>query len=310
MLNKYNTIRTVLTVLRPLLLARQAANNPDLLLLDDITPSYDVTHPTGYGNPNPNRTQVEYVRILLVTPTNQQWATNPLRWQPGGPSLEVLASDFTLVTQEDPTVTTSCEKDDCYNLSTLKFIDGEYSLTYEVYAKVGIPTERGNYHLDIPTCLDEKVYVTKNGAWLDITSQGTRQPNGRFQWSKLDTADVYEKYQRRKILTIGGYTVVETGSADTVMAPSATAPLGTSTEPKVAGAYTLRLLLTGVARASIGRLALKLTSRCNKPLELYTQLAVAQMQLNTIAETACDADCFGHTLLDVQQVITYITNRL
>ena len=294
-------------MLRPLLSARQAANNPNLLLLDDITPSFDVT-PTGYGNPNPNRTQVEYVRIVLTTPGGQQWVSVPYRWQPGGPSLEVLASDFTLVTDADSEQ--PCVSEDCYQFSTLNFTDGEYSLTYEVYSKIGIPTERGSYHLDIATCKGEKIFVTKNGAWTEITNQGTLLPNYRFQWSKLDTADVYEKYQRRMPSTFGGYQVVETGNVDAIMAPSPNAPMGTSTDPKLAGAYTLRLLLTGVVRAAIGRLALKLTSRCNVPLELFTRLSVAQAQLNTITGTTCDADCFGATLLDVQQVVNYLNNRI
>lgn len=251
-------------MLQPVISISQNPLDFNKLVLKDITPAFDaLIAQGGYGAPNIARSEVDYIQLALTTPDGRDWATDPLKWSPTSDSLEIWASDFlpVLVNQGDivydPCAPPAQRK--CGRQGKLSFVDGLYELTYEVFGRKGIPNDLISYHLDVTLCDGERVFVKRQGAWSDITEQGSVDVRGNWTWTALNTVLVYQEYEVRKPLEGNAFRLQDAGFVEKVSVPDSEGSMTTSTDPKLVAAVTIRFILTGVVASDMAKLA-------NRPL--------------------------------------------
>lgn len=86
---------------------------------------------------------------------------------------------------------------DCSKPNRLKvFPDGCTQITYELYAKTGIPVMACQNRMSAVVCDGQKVFAKRNGGWYDITSSGIIN-NKNFDFVTLQTTDIYDRWEVR-----------------------------------------------------------------------------------------------------------------
>ena len=92
---------------------------------------------------------------------------------------------------------TAYDNRDCSRPNTLKvFPDGCTTVTYELYAKTGIPVLACQYQMNTVICEGNRVFAKRNGGWYDITPQGTMN-NLNYSFTSASTIDVYTEWEVR-----------------------------------------------------------------------------------------------------------------
>ncbi len=266
---------------------QQDVVNPDLLMVQDVTPPYHATTaPGGYGGPNLSRDKIDHVVFTLTTDTGQVYYTRPITWRMG--TLPLLASQFYPVNHVGHQLVFS-------------LADGQYDLTYSIYAKVGIPTQTGNYHLILGLYNLEQVWVLKNGGWINLTDAGAINAAGQWEWAVFDTTDRYTQFETRIYRPLGGYDVQQRGTVDTVFGNSPTQPTKASTTPALITATTGRIVLTLRASKRMAALSQKVLNLTKGSFKNATGASVGILVMIYGA---------NELLKDIQQAGEQPSNRL
>ena len=285
-------------MLRPIVQQKQYAEDFNRIRLDDLTPAYNGTSsPGGYGTPNIARAQVDFVDIKITAPDGNDYSTGPLHWSPANTSLDLYNTDFTpyldapglIELSNGYTSSLDCAPQPplsaCQATTDFSFKDGLYTLTYEVWGKVGIPAQITSYHLALDLCDGQQVWVSRQGSWVNITKDGQLKNRLHWSWSKLNTPIVYEYYEVRYPLGENTYRLLRSGSVQKVITPSPAGDLTTSESSSLVGSTTIRFLLTGVATSRIAKLALRPLfdfTKSESGCDTLTMLAVSRQQLDTL----------------------------
>lgn len=290
--------------------AEQSASNPDLIIIQD------VPVPGGWGDPNLSRANLSYVIFRLVTPGGRRYSTAAINWKSG--SFNLFAHLFSPDKVE--VLTCGCRKSTpcgCQPSGVFSFVDGQYSLSYEVWATNHVPAQTFSYNLLTTVDDDQQVWVLKNGAWLDITSLGSYNDDGRWHWNQFDTTDVYTTYEvRRYSVNPAYYDTCASGQITSVSGPSPSQPLTTTSVPAfVAGVTKNILLVQRLAR----RLAVVTKNRLVtppcffQPYSVYTEFEVlvalytAQELLDDLIKSGPGSSkSIGQTVADITQRVDYL----
>lgn len=290
--------------------AEQSASNPDLIVIQD------VAVPGGWGEPNLSRANLAYVIFRLVTPGGRRYSTAPIVWKSGSYNLfaHYFAPDTVVV---DPC---GCRKNapcGCSASGVFSFVDGQYALSYEVWATDHIPAQSFSYNLLLMLNSDQQVWVNKNGAWLDATDLGSYNDAGLWVWNVFDTTDVYTIYEvRRYSFDPAYYETCESGQILTVTGPSPDQPTQTLSVPAIVAGVTNNILLVQrlARRLALVTKNLLVTPPCfSQPYSTYTELEVvvalytAQQLLDNLISTGRGTSQFiGQAVADITQRVDYL----
>lgn len=310
-------------VLRLQFTAKQSTSEPNLLLIEDVTPVYNNPLALGgWGAPNLARSALTYVVFRLTTPGGHRLYTGPISWKSG--VYKLFAASFKTVSEQLPRY--NCDRRcDCHGrcsgLANFTFADGQYELSYEVWAMTHVPAQTASYHLALELCDTEQVWALKNGTWTNIGSQGAYNDEGLWEWTLFDTTDSYTTYETRTYTRDPGYFVIGlTGPIDKVLGPSPTQPETTTTEPAMIAGSSIQVLLTQrlARRLALATTGLLVPRREFRPpvssytdldtlLELYTAQALLE-DVQQSGETTSMA--VGLAVADIEQRVCYLETQL
>ncbi len=217
---------------------------PGAIRLQEVTGVYNaVSNPYGWGYPNPMRSSVSKF-IVSVNYAGGRVAS----WETAGSTTGALATgDFILGAVDLALLLSGCT---CQIAGNIGFKSGCLTIGVRAVQAQTISRIPANYTIRLTSNLPDcgRVWVTKEGQWIDITDAGANIDD-YWQWQVLSKTDLYENWELR----INGISV---RNGQVLAQGLAVSPV-TATITTTLGQGTLTLFLAGVERQAWSDLVAK-----------------------------------------------------